>query len=371
MPDEDYGLTTLPHAEPIPAPDLAYLPPRPKNYAPRIALIGCGGISACHLSASRKMDLNLVALCDLDREKVEARREEYYPEASIHTDWWEVVARADIDVIDVATHPEPRAEIIRAALEAGKHVLSQKPFVTDIQAGQDLVNLADRKQVKLAVNQNGRWAPHFSWAKQAIREGLIGKVDSIDFSLHWDHTWTAGTDFENIHHLLLFDFAIHWFDIANAFMGDAPAIEVFAQVRRSRSQQVKPPFLGKVVVDYGDAQMGLSMNALVQFGQEDRSVISGSQGTLLAIGPELNDQKVVLFTEDGWSQPALQGNWFENGFQGTIGELLCAIEEDREPENGARENLRSLELCFAAMHSADTGTPVSVGSIQRVDNPHG
>ena len=47
----------------------------------------------------------------------------------------------------------------------------------------------------------------------------------------------------------------------------------------------------------------------------------------------------------------------------TMGELLCAIEEDREPENSARENLRSLELCFAALASADSGQPVKPGDV--------
>ena len=49
-----------------------------------------------------------------------------------------------------------------------------------------------------------------------------------------------------------------------------------------------------------------------------------------------------------------------------MGELLCAIEEDREPNNSARSNLKSLELCFAALKSADSGQPVDVGSVRAV-----
>lgn len=54
-----------------------------------------------------------------------------------------------------------------------------------------------------------------------------------------------------------------------------------------------------------------------------------------------------------------------DGFRGTMGELLCAIEEGREPANSAANNLRTLELCFAALKSADTGRPQAPGRITR------
>src|SRR4029079_17535866 len=58
------------------------------------------------------------------------------------------------------------------------------------------------------------------------------------------------------------------------------------------------------------------------------------------------------------------GSWFPDGFHGTMGELLSAIEEKREPTNSARNNLDSLALCFAAVASADRGEPVVPGSVR-------
>jgi predicted dehydrogenase len=60
------------------------------------------------------------------------------------------------------------------------------------------------------------------------------------------------------------------------------------------------------------------------------------------------------------------GKWFNDGFRGAMGELLCAIEENREPSNSARDNLRSLALCFAAVKSADTGKSQIPGKIRRL-----
>ncbi len=51
-----------------------------------------------------------------------------------------------------------------------------------------------------------------------------------------------------------------------------------------------------------------------------------------------------------------------------MAELLCAIEENREPYNSARDNLKSLALCFAAMKSADTGKPIKVGSVRQASH---
>jgi uncharacterized membrane protein len=74
----------------------------------------------------------------------------------------------------------------------------------------------------------------------------------------------------------------------------------------------------------------------------------------------------MLSTEHGEWHPTLEGQWFDDGFHGAMGELLRAIEEDRDPENSARGNLRSLALCFAAIHSAETHQPVVPGEVRKL-----
>jgi predicted dehydrogenase len=99
----------------------------------------------------------------------------------------------------------------------------------------------------------------------------------------------------------------------------------------------------------------MNFNAHVTHGQEDRTIIAGSKGTLRSTGPGLNDQRVTLWTAEGEAHVPLEGNWFESGFEGTMGDLLRAIEDDREPSNSARSSLKSLAFCKAAMRSADEG----------------
>jgi predicted dehydrogenase len=360
-----YGLAHVAATGAAPAPALPYLPPRPRSYRPRIGLIGCGGISEYHLRAYRALDLEVVALCDVDSVRAEKRRAEFYPAASVFSDYRELLRRDDIAVVDLALHPAERVTAIEAALRARKHVLSQKPFVLDLDTGARLADLADAQGVKLAVNQNGRWAPHFAYLTAAIRAGLIGDLASIDFTLQWDHTWTAGTPFEAIHHLVLFDFGIHWFDMAAEFAFGRRPTRVSASVARTGFQKMKPPMLAQVTVDYPDAQVRLNFNGHVQHGQEDRTVVCGSAGTLRSFGPSLSAQTVTLHTATGHATAALDGTWFSSGFQGTMGELLCAIEENRAPTHSARNNLDSLALCFAALASADSGQPQVPGAVRR------
>jgi predicted dehydrogenase len=360
-----YGLSSVASSDRVAAPLLNYLPPQARAYRPRIALIGCGGISEYHLRAYQALQLDVVALCDRDLSRAEKRRREFFPAATVTTEWTEIMRRADIEVVDIALHPEERLPVIEGALRARKHVLSQKPFVLDLEVGERLVDLAASQGVKLAVNQNGRWAPHFSYLAAAVAAGVIGEVACIDCTVQWDHTWTAGTAFESVHHLVLFDFGIHWFDFVTRLMKGRPPSRVWASVVRTSFQRMKPPMLAQVAIDYDGAQVRLDFNGHVQHGQEDRTVVCGAAGTLRSFGPSLSNQRVEVQTAAGVAAPVLDGTWFANGFQGAMGELLCAIEENREPVHGARANLDSLALCFAALASADSGQPVRPGTVRR------
>ncbi|HEX3719424.1 MAG TPA: Gfo/Idh/MocA family oxidoreductase [Verrucomicrobiae bacterium] len=349
----------------VPAPKLSYHPPQPKRYHPKIGLIGCGGITASHLSAYRAAGWEVVALCDKVEAAARKRRNAFYPAAEIYRDYQRLLKDDNVDVVDIALHPEPRVAVIEAALNAGKHVLSQKPFVLDLDVGGRLVALAATRGCKLAVNQNGRWAPYVSYAAQAIRAGLLGEVQTVSINLNWDHTWIRGTPFEKIHHVVLYDFAIHWFDMAALFFTGRKALNVFSANAFASGQQLRPPMIGGAVVQFENGMATLNFDAHSHFGPKESIYVTGSAGTISAFGPICAAHDVTLHAKRGRAKPKLEGAWFNDGFRGAMGELLCAIEEDREPSNSARQNLGSLALCFAAMKSADTEKVQVPGKIRR------
>lgn len=181
--------------------------------------------------------------------------------------------------------------------------------------------------------------------------------------MQWDHTWTKGTAFEDMSDLVLFDFGIHFFDAAARFLSGRKALRVYASATRASYQEMRPPLLAQVAIDFAGAQVRMAFNGHVTAGQEDRTVVCGSKGTVRSFGPSLSVQTLELHTEAGTSCFEPKGTWFEDGFQGAMAELLCAIEEGREPVHAARDNLKSLELCFAALASAATGLPQEAGAV--------
>lgn len=362
MSEEAHALTARAVAEVAP-PAVDYLPPMPARRDHPIALIGAGGISSAHLDAYRAAGFNVKVIASRTLAHAVARRDAFFPDAEATDDVAGILAREDIAVADITTHPEDRAPLIEAALRAGKHVLSQKPFVLDLAVGERLVELAEAQGLVLAVNQQGRWAPHLSFMREAVRAGLIGEVQSVHIATHWDHSWVAGTAHDAVNDLILYDFAIHWLDFLASLIGDR-ATSVYATRARAPGQAPKPPMLAQALVEFPGGQAALLFDGATRFGARDRTIITGTTGTLESTGPDLGHQQVTFTNAAGYSRPVLEGTWFNGGFAGAMGALLHAIETGAPPLHNARDNLKSLKLAFAAIAASHRGVPVVPGSVR-------
>lgn len=353
-------------------PPVSYLPVDPIEYAPGIGLIGCGNISRAHLAAYAAAGYRVRALCDVHIERASARRDEYFPDAAVTTDHHALLARPDIEVVDLATHVNVRPALVRDAIRAGKHILSQKPFVLDLDEGRELIELADQCGVTLAVNQNGRWAPHHSFLLAAAREGLLGTISSTDIGLYWPHDVDVRRSpvFSQMEDLILYDFGIHWFDlIATLFAGQGPAHSVHATVGRTADQVIPVPTSAQVSIDFPHAAATLILRGSSHRARGGHYRVDGSAGTVIhSAANELGGENpsVTLYTNGEASSFTLSGDWWRNGMHGTMGELLASIEAKRRPSNDARASLPGLSLCFAAIGSAREGNPVDPTTVTRL-----
>ena len=113
-------------------------------------------------------------------------------------------------------------------------------------------------------------------------------------------------------------------------------------------------------------QASLVFDADTRFESRDTTYVAGTEGTIRSEGPDLKVQELTLSTAEGTASPELQGCWFPDGFHGTMAELLCAIEENREPSISAATNLESLALCFAAVASSERGEPMRPGDVRQM-----
>ena len=140
----------------------------------RVGVIGAGRWSAsAHLPGYTRSPLcDIVMLCDLDRELGEARAQEFdIPE--FVTDYEKMLARDDIDVIDVVTRADHQ-EMVFAVLEAGKHCLVEKPVCHDYRDVWRAHELAESKGLKTKVGLTFRYAPAVQYMFELVQQGYIG-----------------------------------------------------------------------------------------------------------------------------------------------------------------------------------------------------
>ena len=220
--------------------------------------------------------------------------------------------------------------------------------------------------VKLAVNQNARWAPHFSYIREAVRAGLLGSIDAIHCDVHWDHSWVKGTVFESVRHLILYDFAIHWFDFVRTIMDEAVPRRIFASMAKSATQTIMPALLAQTIIEYESTQVTLIFDGFTRFDHLDRTLVVGSAGAIRSTGPS---NRLPTHRNDnvrGLGPATIERLMVSGWISRHDGRVAFSDCRNREPSNSARNNLASLSLCFAAVASAERGEAVRPGSVRQL-----
>src|SRR6266404_3734672 len=164
-----------------------------------VGLIGYGFMGRTHSNAFRKVnnffDLEyqpvLKAICARSPDKAKAFADKWGYE-SIETDWRKLVARKDIDLIDVGSPNNTHAEIAIAAAKAGKMILCEKPLSMDGKEGETMVKAVEKAGVPNMVWYNYRRVPAVTLAKQLIDEGKLGRI--FHYRAKFLQDWTISKD---------------------------------------------------------------------------------------------------------------------------------------------------------------------------------
>jgi predicted dehydrogenase len=145
----------------------------------RIAIVGCGGIAnGKHMPALSKLkNIEMVAFCDIVEERAVEASQKYGAEgARVYTNYKELLTDATIDIVHVCTPNDSHAEIAIDALEAGKHVMSEKPMAKTAHDAQRMVDAAKRTGKKLTVGYNNRFRADSQHLKKICEEGELGEI---------------------------------------------------------------------------------------------------------------------------------------------------------------------------------------------------
>ncbi|MBN2350315.1 MAG: oxidoreductase [Bacteroidales bacterium] len=109
---------------------------------------------------------------------------EYYPYADIVKSKEALLDDHNIDLIIVNTPDTSHYELTKQALEAGKHVVVEKPFITNVREGMELIELAKKKNKLLSIFQNRRWDGDFLTVQHIVQQKLLGRL--VEFESHFD-----------------------------------------------------------------------------------------------------------------------------------------------------------------------------------------
>lgn len=107
-----------------------------------------------------------------------------YPDLKHFTDYKELLADPEVDVVVITTPPNNHFELTKAVLEAGKHVLTEKPFVPTVAEANKLIEISKEQKRLICVYQNRRWDSDFLTVKHLVNQGTLGRI--VEFNTHFD-----------------------------------------------------------------------------------------------------------------------------------------------------------------------------------------
>ncbi|HAA04266.1 MAG TPA: LmbZ [Syntrophobacteraceae bacterium] len=194
-----------------------------------VAIIGCGFIG--EKRARALAGCRLVACADVvaERAQVLARK---WPGAVALSDWRAAVERADVDIVIVATTHDALPRVTLAAVQAGKHVLVEKPAARRAAELDPVISASLDKQVLVRVGFNHRYHPSFIKAREISASGALGQLMFIrgryghGGRIGYDQEWRANKELSGGGELI--DQGVHLIDLARSFLGEFSAVQGFA-----------------------------------------------------------------------------------------------------------------------------------------------
>lgn len=361
--------------------DIDYLPTLPNEKDTPIGCIGSGFIMAdCHLVAYRNTGFNPVAIASRNPEnarKVAERRQ--LPK--VYDTYRKLLADTEIEVVDIGVPPDVQLEVVREVAKHSNHirgVLAQKPLGVDYAQAQEIVAICEDAGITLAVNQNMRYDQSIRGCKDVLQRGYLGApvLATIDMRAipHW-MPWQERQGWVTLRIM-----SIHHLDTFRYLFGDPQ--RVFASMRpdpRTAKKFAHDDGICLYILEYenglratawddvwvGPALEGAEKDTYIRWRVEGtEGMARGTIGWLEYPEPTPSTIDFTTTQHPGqWFKPRWDEVWFPDAFAGTMAQLLCALEENREPEISGRDNLQTMALVEACYLSAKEHRAVEICEI--------
>lgn len=260
----------------------------PRLNSLRAGVIGTGFIGPVHVEALRRIGVNVAAICDIGDLGAKAAERLAIPQA--FSDYREMLASPDLDAVHITTPNRFHCEMSLAALQAGKHVICEKPLAMNTRETARIVKAAAAARRVFAVNYNFRFYPAVLALRGMVAAGELGEIIHVNGSYlqDWlykdtDYNWRLLPQ-EGGTLRAVSDIGTHWMDTASFVLG-SPITSVFAELSTWHKTRRRP--LGEVqTYAKADAKMKYASyevqtddfaNVLLQFASGARGNLAVSQ----------------------------------------------------------------------------------------------
>jgi predicted dehydrogenase len=341
-------------------PHLDYKPKLPRNLDQGIGIVGAGGIvNYAHLPAYKKAGFKVVGVIDKNRAQAEkTAREHGIPKVYASTD--ELLADPEVRFVDVAVYPDVQPAIVEQVTAAKKHLLCQKPFADEYAKAVRCVDLAQKANVKIAVNQQMRWDAGIRCARLLMDDGWVGTPLYATIQVHCKTDWSlwpwiyAGKRLEVMFH------SIHYIDSLRYLLGEpnfvftsgtrAPGEKTSAETKTLTTWEYDPGL--QVLIDVCHSTWTDDPYAIFRI-EGTEGVIKGTIGLMYNYPSGRPDTLEFMSKRNPgyWFSARLDTMWIPDAFVGPMASLMRAVEDDSEPETSGRDNLRTLQIVFAEYKS--------------------
>jgi UDP-N-acetyl-2-amino-2-deoxyglucuronate dehydrogenase len=333
----------------------------------RIALVGCGRISANHLEAIERVDgLALAAVCDTVEERARAAGERY------GVPWFrsydQLLAEAPCDAVAVATPSGLHPQHGIAAAQAGKHVISEKPMAISLAGADALVKACDDAGVHLFVVKQNRLNPAIQLLKRAVDKNRFGRLYLANCTVRWTRPqeyyeqapWRGTWEFDGG---AFMNQASHYVDLIQWLVG--PVESVIAKTA-TLARRIETEDSGAAVLKFRSGALGVLEVTMLTFPKnlEGSITLLGETGTVKIGGTAVNRVEEWSFAEHDPDDDLVAGaatappNVYGFGHEGYYRNVLSVLRGDARPDTDGRAGRKSLELILGIYESAKTGREV-------------
>jgi predicted dehydrogenase len=349
--------------------ELNYRPVLPAKMGYAIGICGAGGIvNDAHLPAYRKAGFRVAGIYDRDLEKAR-RTAARFEIDKVYESLEELAADPRAQIADVAVPATENPGVVERVAGAGKALLIQKPLAEDLETARRTVQVLEQHRVLAAVNQQMRWEPGVRACRDLVGRGLLGEVFNIALLIFVDTPWHLWGWLKEKPAIEVLYHSIHYLDAIRFLTGAEPE-RLYADGSTCPGYGAKGETRVCLHLRFaGELRAAVLTNHHVAFGlegQQSELRVEGTQGAAIRrLGLLMNYPRGVpdgfRFTsrqlgKGQWISAELEGSWFPDAFVGPMSSLMRALAGEIEtPETAVRDNLKTLELVFAAYDSMRTG----------------